>query len=120
LMGIGKSIPIGALHRVVPWGVLGYGINITTGLCFFTAEPYLFAHNPSFQLKLLFMFFAGINVLLFYTTMFRKVKDLGPGEEAPIPARIIGGASLCLWLGVVTCGRLLTFYKPPFHWCPWC
>jgi len=57
---------------------------------------------------------------LFYTTMFRKVKLLGPGENVPLPARIFGGVSLFLWLGVITFGRLLTFYKPPEHWCPWC
>ena len=36
------------------------------------------------------------------------------------PARIIGGVSLVCWLSVITFGRLLTFYRPPFHWCPWC
>ena len=70
---------------------------------------------------MLSMSVAGVNVLLFYTTMFRRVKTLGPGENAPMPARIIGGVSLVCWLSVIACGRLLTFYRPPaFHWCPWC
>jgi hypothetical protein len=120
LLGVGRSIALPSLHRLVPWGILGYCINVFTGICFFTAAPYLFMFNPSFQLKVLFMAIAGVNVLLFYTTMFRRIKLLGPGENAPLPARIIGGVSLFLWLGVITFGRLLTFYKPPFHWCPWC
>jgi hypothetical protein len=120
LLGLGRSISLPSLHRLVPWGIFGYCINVFTGICFFTAAPDLFMFNPSFQLKVLFMAIAGVNVLLFYTTMFRKVKLLGPGENAPLPARIIGGVSLFLWLGVITFGRLLTFYKPPMHWCPWC
>jgi hypothetical protein len=120
LMGLGKQIPIGALHRLIPWGVSGFVLNILTGLCFFTAGPYYFAYNPSFHLKVLFISLAGLNILVFYTTMFRKTRMLGPGEQAPLPARIIGGVSLSLWLAVITCGRLLTFYKPPFHWCEWC
>ena len=120
LLGLGRSIPLPSLHRLVPFGILGFCINALTGLCFFTASPELFMFNPSFHLKVLSISLAGVNVLLFYTTMFKKVRFLGPGENAPMPARIIGGVSLFLWLGVITFGRLLTFFKPPEHWCPWC
>jgi hypothetical protein len=27
---------------------------------------------------------------------------------------VLTGISLISWLGVLTCGRLLTFYRPPF------
>jgi hypothetical protein len=121
LMGLGRQIPISALHRLIPFGIAGYCINIMTGICFLTAEGNQYMYNPSFHLKILSMSIAGLNVLVFYTTMFRKVKLLGPGENAPLPARIIGGISLTCWLGVILFGRLLTFFRPPaFHWCPWC
>jgi hypothetical protein len=78
-------------------------------------------YNPAFHLKVLSMMIAGINVAFFYTAMFRKLKDLGPGENAPLPARIVGGVSLACWLSVIACGRLLTFYRPTgYHWCFWC
>jgi hypothetical protein len=120
LLGFPKQISLPALHRLIPWGLAGFAINILTGISFFTAEADQYLYNPSFQIKMLFMTLAGINVLLFYSTMFRHVKTLGPGESAPLPARIIGGASLVFWIGVMTCGRLLTFFRPPFHWCFWC
>jgi hypothetical protein len=120
LLGIGRQIALPALHRIIPWGILGYVINFMTGLCFFTAAPDQYLFNPSFQLKVLSMSLAGLNVLLFYTTMFRTVRNLEPGEQAPLPARIMGGVSLASWMGVITFGRLLTFFRPPFHWCPWC
>lgn len=120
LLGLGRRIPISALHRLIPWGIAGYTMNVLTGICFLTAETDQYIYNPSFQLKMLSMSVAGVNVLLFYTTMFRRVKTLGPGENAPMPARIIGGVSLVCWLSVITFGRLLTFFRPPFHWCPWC
>jgi len=120
LMGLGKRIPFSALHRLIPWGIGGYVLNLLTGICFLTNAANQYMYNPSFQLKILSMSIAGVNVLLFYTTMFRKVATLGPGEQAPIAARIMGGVSLAAWLGVITFGRLLTFFRPPFHWCPWC
>jgi hypothetical protein len=60
------------------------------------------------DLKLLFLFLAGINLLVFYKTgMSRVVDDLGPGEDAPFLAKAIAGASLFLWLGVIYFGRLI-------------
>jgi hypothetical protein len=121
LIGMAKKIPIAALHRLIPWGISGYIINILTGICFLTAEGNQYVYNPAFQLKILSMSIAGVNVMFFYTTMFGKVRLVGPGEDAPLPARIIGGVSLTCWLCVIMFGRLLTFYRPPaFHWCPWC
>src|SRR3954469_22998961 len=52
LLGIGKRIPISALHRLIPWGVAGYLLNITTGLMFLTTSPDQYIFNPSFHLKL--------------------------------------------------------------------
>jgi hypothetical protein len=120
LIGLGKSIPFSALHRLIPWGVGGFILNILTGICFLTTAANQYVYNPSFQLKVLSLSIAGVNVLMFYTTMFRKVSALGPGQQAPLPARVMGGVSLTAWLGVIMFGRLLTFFRPPFHWCPWC
>jgi hypothetical protein len=121
LLGLGRKIPISAMHRLIPWGVAGWSINFVTGICFLTAEGYQYMYNPAFHLKMLSMAIAGVNVLVFYTTMFRKVKMLGPGENAPVAARIIGGVSLVCWFGVILFGRLLTFYRPTaFIWCEWC
>jgi hypothetical protein len=112
LAGMAKRIPLGALHRLVPWGVAGYGLNVITGFMFLTTEANQYIYNPSFHFKMLFMGVAGLNVLVFYSALFRKIRDLGPGADAPLAARIIGGVSLCCWIGIIVCGRLLTFYRP--------
>jgi hypothetical protein len=112
LLGVGKRVPIAALHRLVPWGVAGYCANIITGVLFLTRAPEQYIYNPSFHFKILFMGLAGLNILAFYTAVFRKVTVLGPGADAPLAAKIIAGASLSLWIGVIVCGRLLAFYRP--------
>ena len=120
LLGIAKRIPITALHRLIPFGIAGFFLNVTTGFSFVAAEADQYLYNPAFQTKMLFMATAGINVLVFYSTMYRRVTPTGPGYDAPLIAKIIGGTSLVCWVGVMTCGRLITFFRPPFHWCPWC
>src|SRR5262245_6072792 len=32
LMGLGRQIPFSALHRLIPWGIGGYVLNVLTGL----------------------------------------------------------------------------------------
>jgi hypothetical protein len=121
MIGFLKPIPLGALHRLIPWGILGYGINLVTGLSFLSGYPDQYVHNPAFQIKILFMMTAGLNVTVFYLTIYRKGTFAGAGERPPLGARVAGGVSLLCWIGVIICGRYLTFYRPPhFFWCPWC
>jgi uncharacterized membrane protein len=112
LLGLAKGISIGALHRLVPWGVLGYLINVTTGLMFLVTEPDQYIYNPAFQFKLMFMAVAGLNILLFYLFLFRRMNRTDPGVDAPRGAKAVAVVSLCVWIGVLYCGRLLTFYRP--------
>ncbi|MBZ5632765.1 MAG: hypothetical protein LAO55_06490 [Acidobacteriia bacterium] len=112
LMGIGKKIPIAELHRVIPWGIAGYVLNICTGLMFLMTEPDQYIYNPSFHFKILFMTVAGLNVLAFYSVVFWKVRVLPPGVSTPLSAKLIGAVSLSMWIGVIIAGRMLTFYRP--------
>lgn len=120
LLGFAKQIPLIALHRLIPFGVFGFAINVVTGISFLATETDQYLYNPSFQIKMLLIALAGINVMLFYSFMYRHVKTRQSGEDAPLPARIMGGASLAFWIGVMTCGRLITFFRPPYYWCWWC
>lgn len=112
LLGVAKRVPISALHRLIPWGIGGYVLNIVTGSMFLVSAPDQYLYNSAFHLKMLFMSLAGLNVLVFYSAVFRNVKTLGAGADAPLAARLIGGSSLFLWTGIIIFGRLLTFYRP--------
>jgi hypothetical protein len=115
VLGMGTSIRPAALHRLVPIGVAAYCLNILTGICFLSAFPEQYFYNPSFWWKGLFMAVAGVNVAVFYLSpAFRDVKALPPGAEAPLYAKVMAGTSLGAWIGVLICGRLLTFFRPPF------
>ena len=112
LLGLARRISIGALHRLVPWGVFGYALNIVTGAMFLVTEPDQYIYNPAFHLKLTFMAVAGINILVFYLLLYGRLKNTEPGADAPRGAKIVATVSLCVWIGVIVCGRLLTFYRP--------
>ena len=112
LLGVGRRIPIAAMHRFIPWGLLGFAINITTGTLFILTEPDQYIYNPSFHFKLLFMTIGGLNAATFYLTSYRRVFGPDAPLDAPRRAKVIAAISLCAWIGVITGGRLLTFYRP--------
>jgi hypothetical protein len=120
MLGLARGIPMGALHRMIPWGIGGYGLNVLTGFLFVTSAPDQYLFNPAFQIKLGLMAVAGLNVLFFYRFVFARVRGSAPTDRAPRAARVAAGVSLACWVGVIVCGRLITYFRPPYHWCWWC
>ena len=120
MLGLARGVPMDALHRLIPWGVGGYALNATTGFLFVTSAPDQYLYNPAFQVKLGLMAVAGLNVLFFYRFVFGQMAGSIAGDRAPFPARVAAGVSLTCWMGVIVCGRLITYYRPPYHWCWWC
>src|ERR1044071_1217352 len=55
LLGLGKRIPIAALHKLIPWGLSGYALNLLSGSFFLMAAPDQYIYNPAFHFKMLFM-----------------------------------------------------------------
>src|SRR6185503_3969993 len=55
VLGLARAIPPGALHRLIPWGIGGYLLNLTTGILFFIGNPDQYAFNSAFHFKLGFM-----------------------------------------------------------------
>jgi formate-dependent nitrite reductase membrane component NrfD len=112
LIGFLRGVPVSAFHRLVPFAVAGFAINAATGSLFLMTDPDQYIYNPAFHLKILWLLLAGVNVAVFYLVVFRRVTTLGPGEQAPALARASGAISLALWIGVIICGRMITFYRP--------
>jgi hypothetical protein len=112
LLGVGKRIPLGALHKLIPWGLLGYAMTLLSGVTFLMTEPDQYIYNPSFHFKMLFMALAGINASAFYLTSYRTATAPDAPPDAPRSAKFIAVCSLSLWIGVIVAGRLLTFYRP--------
>jgi hypothetical protein len=112
MLGMLTSIPFSALHRLMPWGILGFGMNVITGMIFFIGAPGQYTSNPAFRWKMIMILLAGINVV--YFTLFDEPWDLGPGEKAPLLAKAVAATALFLVVGVLWCGRMLPFLGNAF------
>jgi hypothetical protein len=108
ILGFAKGVPITAFHRLVPWGLAGFGINVLTGVLAFIGMPAYYTFDIAFWLKILAVLILGVNVAVFYLTgAFESVEGLGPGEDAPLFAKCIAATSLVLWFAVITLGRYI-------------
>ena len=120
ILGVARGVSMAALHRLVPFGAAAFALSAATGSLFFVTMPDQYLFNPAFQLKLGFMAIAGLNTAAFYVIAARRVEAAGPDDAAPMAAKVVAAISLLCWTAVIVLGRIITIFRPPFHWCPWC
>lgn len=121
MLGAVRGVPLNALHRLIPFGVAGFVLCVVSGVMFVVSAPDQYVYNPAWQIKMVLLAIAGVNMAGFYLTTARKLKALGPDDPPPLAARIFAGVSLTAWLGVIATGRVITAFRPPaWFWCAWC
>ena len=114
LMGFFRRVSIGAVHDLMPLALMGFVINLFTGLVFLIGLPGQYAHNRMWWFKVGFIMLAGLNALLYERTLSTKLLALEPGAEPPGMVRLVGLVSLVSWLAVLYCGRMLPFLGDAF------
>jgi len=112
LMGIAfTSYPITAMARqVLPWTWAAFAISAITGVLMFTGQAARYTVNFAFQVKLVLMAVAGLNVLVFHFITYRNVGKWDHGVAVPPAAKIAGLISLACWIAVVFYGRFTASY----------
>jgi hypothetical protein len=121
MMGFARGISLQALHRLVPFGVIGFLLSAGSGFLFVVTSPDQYLYNPAWQIKMALLALAGLNMLLFYLTTSKRLKLLGPEDTPPLAARAFAVVSLTAWFGVIMAGRVITAFRPPsWFWCAWC
>jgi uncharacterized membrane protein len=111
LIGYMKNIPYKALSKIIPLAVTGFIVNTITGVLFFIGNPHRYYPNIGFRFKMLCILLAGLNLLLYQIAVKPKADTWGPGDKTTLLAKFVGVASILLWIGVITGGRLIPFVE---------
>jgi hypothetical protein len=110
LIGLGRRVPVSALAGLaLPWSLAGFVLAAATGLLMFTAHAAEFITLPVFILKMGLILAGGINAVIVHTGVLRNTRVWDTDMTTPPAARVAGGVSIALWIGVVACGRLLAY-----------
>ena len=107
MLGLMKQVPLDAIDRLIPWGVLGFGLNVVTGMLFFIAVPQQYTQNVAFIWKVGLILVAAFNGL--YFTAYDRAWAMEPEGDAPALSKAMAVSAFVLWVGVMYYGSMLPF-----------
>jgi hypothetical protein len=111
MFGIVRQIPFTVLDRLLPWAMLGFAMNVLTGMLFVAASYGQYVASAAFYWKLLFVLLAGANTLYF---TFDRTWLQGEGHAAPTLSKVAAALAMFLWVGVLYWGSMLPFIGTAF------
>lgn len=111
MLGVIRGVSYRTLDRLLPWAILGFALNVVTGMLFFAASPGQYTGNVAFYWKLGFLMLACANTLYFtFDDTFARDAD----AAAPLASKTLAMTALALWIGVMFWGSMLPFIGNAF------
>ena len=105
LVGCAPRIPLAPLRSLFPIMWAGFWLNAITGVALFVADATTKGTTTVFMAKLGIIVVA---VLVLYDIKRRVYGEGASGVVTP-QARMLGAASLALWLAAIVTGRLMAY-----------
>ena len=106
LLGVSPKTAVQPLERLYPLMWWGFSLNAVTGTALLLASASTRLVDPTFYVKMIFIF-AGVAVL--QLTRKKVFRSVGANGAVPESAKALAWAALICWLGAVTSGRLLAY-----------
>src|SRR5262245_60899505 len=103
LLGFAPQVPVADLEPLFPYMWAGFWVNAVSGSVLFVADAPKKAANPSFMVKLVLIALAVV--------VMRALRREAFGHAGSVTgrARLLAAASLTLWAGAITAGRLMAY-----------
>jgi hypothetical protein len=110
ILGFARTLPVRALAKLLlPWSWGALLVIVPTGLAMFAVNADVLLDDRAFKYKMGLLLAAGLNAIFFLTGPYQTARQWDVDVRAPAMARLSAAASLLLWTGVITCGRLLAY-----------
>ena len=109
LAGYFQVLDPAATHKLVPVVLLGFGLNLLTGILFFYGDPMRYSINIGFQIKMVLVMLAGLNALFYYWKIKPAMAGWDRNTDTPPVAKTVAYISLTTWTAVLLFGRLIPY-----------
>jgi hypothetical protein len=96
-------------HEMLPWTWISFALATLFGVLLFVGQPLRYVEVAFFDVKLLLIALAGVNMLVFEYVTRRGIGRWDREPMPPVQVRLAGGLSLAFWISVLVCGRLIGF-----------
>ena len=94
--------------QLLPWIWRGFAVMIVSGIFVTWSHPVKYYNSPFARAKAVLLVLAGLNALVFELIGGRDVPTWDRGLT-PLRAKLAGGISLLIWIGVVVMGRAIAY-----------
>lgn len=88
-----------------------FALALLSGGLMFAANANTYFDNTAFQLKMLALLGAGINMAIFQYITFRSVAAWDKGAPTPLAGKVAGALSILIWVTVIFLARWIGFTK---------
>jgi len=112
VIGFARGIPIKLVDKFIVATLIGFALNLITGVLFVVGDPGRYFINIAFQLKILLIVFAGFNAL-YFTLRVRPGIPPGSNDFTTLGsnARISTALSLLFWTSIIVLGRFIPYVE---------
>jgi hypothetical protein len=110
-IGFLKHMTFEAIYKFLPVSLLGFAINMSTGVLFCFSNPFRYYPNIAFRIKMGLILLAGLNVLWFKFAVYPKTIQMAADRKTNNTAKVIAILSLLIWFSVIVLGRMIPYVE---------
>jgi hypothetical protein len=101
------------LDELNPPIIGAFVMMLVTGVLLFCGDPVAFYGTIFFRVKMIMLILAVLNILVFNSTLGRRVAEWEQNPNTPTMARVAAIVSLVLWAAIIAAGRAIAYAVPP-------
>lgn len=111
VLGVARFIPMRPALQFAPVAIVAFAVNLLSGIGFICADPFKYAYNSVFIMKMFTIVLAGANALYFRFFEHPKLQSLPDGQSGDFSTKVVALLSLLLWTTVIVLGRFIPYVE---------
>lgn len=107
VLGFARAVPLRYFQRLMKLALLGFVLNLVSGVMLFVADASTHAANVAFLTKIALLIAGGALLV----ALSRRITPAAAGDAMleSDSTRMIAAVSVLVWVGVIVAGRLIAY-----------
>lgn len=111
IVGVAPAVPIQRVDMFVRFALIGFAINLVTGLLFLVGDSDRYFVNYAFWTKMALLMLAGLNTAYFVGRIKPQMDAGVASADLSRGAYVVALLSLTLWSCVIILGRFIPYVE---------
>lgn len=110
VLGFAPGVPLHYFQRLMKLALLGFVLNLVSGLMLFVADASTHAANVAFLTKISLLIAGGVLTVMLWRRL-APASGLSDSSLESTATRRIAAVSVLVWIGVIVAGRLIAYVQ---------